>query len=1179
MIRFFRKHGASSQLAVRLGVAWEMNLRKSVSSKSVLKMVALFVTVILFTQSVAIIEGVISPSNSESREEVRRPTTKYESSFDVTPVPVAESPDWISFDDNSTDPGTPAEAHVTLTDTLGLRVVADFYGFWDRNITLNNETFLYDRPEIPGASYMTISGKPELPRFTQIVEVPHDVWITVDVLQNTSALISNFNITPAQPPSIAIWNPGIDMNFTDVVDEIGNDSAFYPDYAVTLEGWNATEPQVMRGRRLLLVSFYPFQYNPFNNTLKVHSRIEVDINYSFPAQIEAANSSLHSLEFEKIFINKLLNPKTWEPQSYAECGPPTPFVTAEDVYPSFPESGAEYLIIVEDAFKPAADRLAEWKTRKGVPAAVFTTTEARAYASDYSRFDTIEGFISTIYKKWAKVPEYILLFGDSEHIPAIYETKHPDGFFNVKGKKYSADDREVATDLHYFTMEGRKDLFPDFFYSRISVNTLEEADNVVNKILEYEKFPPENQNDDFFNDILATSFFEDGEEPYAYEDRGSGFLTYIDEIREYLDSVTNYQLHLNYTTNSPVADDPQVILKGIHGNVIPYNLEDYPNFKWMQWDDLDGALSNITANIDEGRFFVISFDHGSSENMYRMDLGRFESFDGWAVPRFNTTSVELLQNDKLFPFVFSAACNVGWFDGETDQDNARRQDSVYTNNNESLSEILLRKSDGGAIATIGATRLSYNLLSFYLLEGIIQSFWPSSLEPNNQPLYEFGAALQQGRLHLLTRRENDAIRQVSLEMYHLFGDPETSLWTDVPAEFSVHFPATIGRTSAQSFGFTVRDGENLVPNARVCIQQGTQIYKVQYTNEKGEIYFDIPDISIGPMNVTITKHNFRPNISIVLVDNSAPFEAGQNQGFDLSEVAAGPDPYIYSQWDPLTWHLGGQIKTYDNPCIEIYSITTDTQTTSITTTTAVNSYNLHEGQDYLIRVKILNGGTMNAVNIAVNLSYAYFGAGQSWTEIDTKLINVTQSGDPLIPSTHGQTYVEFQWISTIEGTACFRVGIDLDSDINFANNYGQESAYQNKSSSLSTVGFLMGNPTQYVRYPFIELRQACRAVPIMSASVVGYYSRVLTTEEFDPLGFLGDFTDIVDINESRIFIVEVFYNGELVGGFEINATRIEEPVEPTSNGGLTQEQILLIIAGAAGAVIVIVIVIIKYKKK
>ena len=51
---------------------------------------------------------------------------------------LAQGRTWISFDGDTTPAGTPAEAHVTVSDTTGITIVADFYGFWRDEIEINS---------------------------------------------------------------------------------------------------------------------------------------------------------------------------------------------------------------------------------------------------------------------------------------------------------------------------------------------------------------------------------------------------------------------------------------------------------------------------------------------------------------------------------------------------------------------------------------------------------------------------------------------------------------------------------------------------------------------------------------------------------------------------------------------------------------------------------------------------------------------------------------------------------------------------------------------------------------------------------------------------------------------------------------------------------------------------------
>ncbi len=1206
-----------------------MSLQKRSQDGRHLKIISSLIIVLLITPTYLIIEGAMVSQENVLPEAVRDPILATDSNFKAHRIDVDGDTDWISYD-TSIEPGTPAEAHVTLSDTLGLRIVADFYGYWNTNITLNHTE--YNRPDIPGVGFISVSGMPELPRFTKIVEVPYGVDISMNVLHISKATIENYNIAPVQPPTIPIWNPVIDLSDYTIVNNIGTENEFYPAYNTSTEGETSSSPIIMRGRRLLLISFYPIHYNPFTHQLKLFSKMEIDLSYNKTAQIKAPSSSLKSPAIETVFKNTILNYENWDYDLTPISATPPPFITSDIGYSCMPE-GAEYLIIVDQDFLSAAERLAAWKTRKGVPTRVFTTLELGTDNQE-ATLTEIHDFIQNEAYSWDKAPEYILLFGDSDHIPTFYETEHPDSFF----RPYSKGDRKVATDLYYFTVDG-PDIIPDIYYGRISVDSLEQANAVVSKIKNYEISPPAEEYEEFYNGILTASFYQDYypyHESDGWEDTKTGFIRWSEMVSRYFRD-TGYNVHLNYTTNSTFICYPQEpLLKDIQGDDIPdFTLDEYPNFRWIDWDDFESSKSNIIANFDEGRIFVVYFDHGCSRNMYREDLGTFEGFDGWAEPRFTSTYMGDLSNDEnRLPFVFSAACNVGWFDGETDQENSPQ--SVYSRSYECLSETLLREPDAGAIAVVGATRFSYNILSYFLLNGTIHAFWPSSRTPEKKPIYEFGAALQQGRLNVIEQYGlDDDILKVTLEMYHLFGDPETSLWTETPSNFSISYPTQIGTADNQRFVVRVNDTDGTpIQNATVCIQKGEEVYKANYTNEEGYIVFEIPTCTPGEMNITVTMHNFRPFLSTIQVVDSSPtlviipemgpghvsltfnidgFDSSYsvkiymentylttipqnlnqgkytitthligpinvkaNQSNPVTSVAIalyfsidGPEPYIYSQWDPLTWHLAGQVRTYNNPCIQLYEVSRSTPTATISTLTTVSSHQLILGQEYLVNVTVWNSGIQEATHTMVNLSFAHWGAGVPWTKIDSpQYVDVDPASNPFDPSTHGYAFAYFTWFPSYLGHQCLRANISLTSDINPRNNEGQENADVLEAHSPAITEFVIGNPTEDAGYPYIVLRQESYYNDIWNTSISNYTSKILASREEQPLKFCIDLNDSVDIGEWRIFIVELFYDGELVGGFQINVTKVLTPTDI----GLPFEDLIRIVIVIAGVAVLAVIV-------
>ncbi|MFW9849144.1 MAG: C25 family cysteine peptidase [Candidatus Thorarchaeota archaeon] len=1172
---------------------------RSGESNTILTATAICIIILLVAQAFVFVDVIGRDLDTQQADSTKWTSSEYVSSFDVTPVPVAGGPDWYSYD-TSIDPGKAADVHVTLSDTSGIRVVANFFGYWDEDIILNL-TAEYDRPYIPGTKYMQIEGKPELPRITKFIEVPNDVNISVNVLRTSSAVIPGYDIAPFQPQVLPFWNDTEFGNVPDLVDNIGDDKDIFPSYNVTIEGNIESNPNVIRGRRICKVSFYPMHYNASSDDLIVYSMMEISLDYNRPAQIEPPHPSWRSTVFEKIFQNFLLNYKDWN-TSGVIYDPSTSFTTAGLPYSTLP-TGAEYLIIVEDDFLPAAEKLAAWKTTKGVPTKVVTSTQIgsaglRATAAEITAFLRNEVFVDS--GGWDPKPSYVLLFGDSEYIPTNYLNPHP-----ALLSEYEPWEALIASDLYYFT-DNANDFIPNTTYGRISVDSIDEAIIVVDKILKYEIDPPGASYEEFYNSILASTFFQDWKPADGTEDFRTGFAKYCEEARSYL-ARTGYNVHFNASTNATTTPTLFMDYKPI-----PDYPSLYPNFNWIAHDDIDGSKSNITANFEAGRFFIFHVDHGSSRNFH-------QTFEGWGAPRFTTDFVQDLDNGDLLPLVFSSDCSVGWFDGEIDQEYMQDGNgySWLTDDYESLSEILLRKSGGGALATIGATREAWIHTSFDVLNGTIHAFWPDPSTPNIQPVYEIGAAFYEGLL-FVDQDNDDYYTRPTVESYHLFGDPETSLWTEFPTEFVVTHASQLGTQGTQHFVVRVNDTNgNPVPDAKVCLQKGAEVYQVQMTGEDGCYIFDIPSITGGEMNVTVTKHNFIPyNVSIEVVDSAATLSVtpvvgpeGQSldftiNGFDTeSEVkiyisnvlittiiagdtegsglltggVLGPinikanqtghvalalfnrlsgsvetDPYTYSQRDDTTWYLSGGVKTYNNPCIRIYEIEPDPSIPTATITTPVPSHQLVVNKDYLVEIQVWNQEFDEAGQTKVNLSFAVLGSGLGWIPIGQDIITVP-ARDITNPDIHGMEYAYVPWTPTYEGHVCLSAFIEQDYDINLVNNRGNENTRvlpvesptprynignilaQETSGSASVV---IGNPTNSSTYPYTELRQIGSYSDVWNARISGYISEILTQDDNVTLSFTISLPESVNFDDWRIFMVEEFISGMLVGGFEINVTKV-----------------------------------------
>ena len=155
----------------------------------------------------------------------------------------------------------------------------------------------------------------------------------------------------------------------------------------------------------------------------------------------------------------------------------------------------EHLIITPAEFAGVFQRLAEWRTEKGVPSKVITTEFIRKNYRTGDMPKAIRSFLKDAYKSWGV--KYVLLGGDTEgrNGPLI----------PVRYARSGMENTDIPSDLYYSDLTGswngngnriygefkdNVDLKPELMVGRASVDTLEEASNFIAKVLRYEKKPP-----------------------------------------------------------------------------------------------------------------------------------------------------------------------------------------------------------------------------------------------------------------------------------------------------------------------------------------------------------------------------------------------------------------------------------------------------------------------------------------------------------------------------------------------------------------------------------------------------------------------------------------------------------------------------------------------------------------
>lgn len=139
----------------------------------------------------------------------------------------------------------------------------------------------------------------------------------------------------------------------------------------------------------------------------------------------------------------------------------------------------DYVIITQDNWVSAFQPLADWKTKKGIPATIVTTTwiyNSGGYSG--SNVEKIRAFIQDVYTNWGTI--YVLLGGDVDVVPCHYRT-----FTSV-------DPDPVPNDAYYADFDN--DWICEVNVGRAAVtgtgSGTGKIGNFINKILTYEKNPP-----------------------------------------------------------------------------------------------------------------------------------------------------------------------------------------------------------------------------------------------------------------------------------------------------------------------------------------------------------------------------------------------------------------------------------------------------------------------------------------------------------------------------------------------------------------------------------------------------------------------------------------------------------------------------------------------------------------
>jgi len=245
------------------------------------------------------------------------------------------------------------------------------------------------------------------------------------------------------------------------------------------------DPVWMRWLRVAPVVIRPVRYDAVSRQIIAVEQVDLEFTFSPDGRDGGEEqpdvARYWSLAFDEFFRGMLLNP---------------------GVLPAIPADGLEatrgtYLIMTTDSLARHAQKLADWKRRKGFNVVVEPIAHDRSLSPD-----VVRDYIDNAYHTWERPPEFVLMLGDvdrgNQYLPA-YRIRAP------------FDDPDVTD--HPFTMVQGDDYFPDLFIGRMAVDAATETINATRRVIRYEQDSTGASADRYHRSTLfAGNFADNGNE-------------------------------------------------------------------------------------------------------------------------------------------------------------------------------------------------------------------------------------------------------------------------------------------------------------------------------------------------------------------------------------------------------------------------------------------------------------------------------------------------------------------------------------------------------------------------------------------------------------------------------------------------------------------------------------------
>lgn len=673
------------------------------------------------------------------------------------------------------------------------------------------------------------AGAPDLPVVSRYVAIPRGATVNVSVTHQVTETMHNVELMPA--PELPLDDDNTPMKYYRD-EKVYSTDAFFPAKPII-----TSEPMKIRDVDVVILSVTPFQYNPVSKELVVTRQLNLEVSFEGGDGTFGGDPRYRSTAWDHIIRDMVIN---------------------EDALPSFDyqrfikeavergDNGCEYLIITPDneEFVQLADSIKEFRTRQGILTNVVTVSECGGNTDS-----AIRNYIINAYNNWDIPVSAVLILGDhntdgTQGIVSHTMYNHPGGNgYNP----YISDNRYADTG---------NDHIPDVVVGRITGRNYEELYHMINKDLQYERFP--STNPDFYDHPITAMGYQRERWFQLCSEVVNGFFEYglgkhpvrINAIYEGTPGSTwsTYQ----YTSSAVNFFGPNGL------GYIPQTMS--------HLTDWDGNYQDINNSINSGAFLLQHRDHGSE--------------DLWGEPRYNISNINHLANPDLI-FVLSNNCLTGRFN--------------YGGVDGTCFAEAFHRHQQGAVGLIAATQVSYSFLNDVYVWGVYDNMWPDFMptvgthHPTDFVLPAYGNVAGKYYLQQSNWIDWPGGREITYDLFHHHGDVYLNLYTEMPQTLDVAMLPVITQGETQ-FELTATEG------ATICISSNGTIAALATATGQPQTIEITPQIVGNDVLLTITKQNYyRYSHPINVMPNEGPYlildsfevnDSNDNNQLDFNEEAS-----------------------------------------------------------------------------------------------------------------------------------------------------------------------------------------------------------------------------------------------------------------------------------------------------